>query len=123
MKKLKILLLIVIIISIAGYFLTKPKFKEYHQNYTSPDGKYILKVYVQTNMFTISLHGEESHRSAYVQLEDQKGNVIAKPGIFGDCNFQIGDLYVEWIEKENKVLYGRKYRHIIDLSTMEMTCN
>ncbi|WP_298547669.1 hypothetical protein [uncultured Aquimarina sp.] len=120
MKKLIYLIPVLILIIGAIYFFTRKKFEEY-KRHASPDGQYVLVVYVQKEMYAIGFSSQQSHKSAYVALEDKNGKVLVKPGLFRSCEFSLGDFGAEWLMDENKVYYT-KFDYI-DLSTMEMSCN
>ncbi len=121
MKTLKTIIVIFIVIIGAFYLWLKPRFRETEDTYPSPDGKYVLKVFVQTNMMSFGLRNDPGLRAAYVVLEDANGNVLCKPSIFNSCkNAIIEDVWGNWEEDDRKVYYT-KFSYI-DLETMKMHC-
>ncbi len=121
MKTLKKIVRISLVVIGIFYVALKPRFRATEETYPSPDGTYVLKVYVQTHMVSFGLRNDPGLRAAYVVLEDANGNVLCKPGIFSSCkNAIIEDVWGNWEEEDRKVYYT-KFSYI-DLETMEMHC-
>ncbi|WP_346881327.1 hypothetical protein [uncultured Algibacter sp.] len=119
-KIFKIILISILILIVGVYLWTIPRFKENGEVYPSPDGKYVLKVYAQTNFIRIGI-GDGGFKHAYVVLEDRNGNVLCKPTIFNSCKEAIiSEVWGNWEEEEDKV-YFTKFSYI-DLNTMKMHC-
>lgn len=73
----------------------------------APNNKYVMKIFVEENMYHASLTSESDYKKAYVILEDNNGKVIYSPPFYNRHTFLLGDLNIEWNFTENKVYYTK----------------
>lgn len=119
-KTILVALVVLIIIALVVYIISKPKFS-LNKTYTSPDNKYLLEVYTEKDFKpTMSMASESGFAKAYVILKDNKGNILVKPNWIKPCRFIIGDFAIEWQMEQNKV-YFTKFNYI-DLKNNNLDC-
>ena len=106
------LIIILIYLNQSKFILTK--------RYTSPNNKYILELYEETDYKPFfSLSSEHGFAEAYVVLKDTQGKLLLEPYWYDSCDFLIGDLRIEW--NKNRV-YFTKFNSI-DLTSISFDCD
>ena len=96
----------ILLVVITILYFSRPKYYEYGI-YESPNNKYILKIFVEENMYHISFRSEVDYKEAYAVLEDSNGKVIYSPPFYNRHTFLLGDLNIEWNFTENKLYYTK----------------
>ncbi len=119
-KKTKYILLAVFAVGAIAvlYVKFKPKFS-YYKTEKIPNTNLHAVIYLQDNFKSLSIGSSDgAYALSYIELQDLKGNTIAKQNWFTRCEVQIGELR---FSLEKNKLYFTKFSYI-DLTDYKYYC-